>query len=194
MRITELSLDFELTKDTHTSPLPASYGVSFVTNFVRNKYRKISRVSRITAKLRNLSNNKIVVFWLLHFYMGHFIDIHYSDVIMETMTSQITSLTIVYSTVYSGADVRKHKSSPSLAFVRGIHRWPVNSPHKWPVTRKMFPFDDVIIICQKMDIRLLACVHVRLGVILLLVNTLKPEQNGRHFADDMFIFFLRKIV
>ena len=47
-------------------------------------------------------------------------------------------------TVYSGADQRKHQSSTSLAFVRGIHRWPVNSPHKWPVARKMFPFDDVI--------------------------------------------------
>ena len=69
---------------------------------------------------------------------------HYDDVIMTTMASQITSLTIVYSTVYSGADQRKHQSSASLAIVRGIHRWPVNSPHKWPVTRKMFPFDDVI--------------------------------------------------
>ena len=46
---------------------------------------------------------------------------------------QITSLTIVYSTVYSGADQRKHQSPASLAFVRGIRRWPVNSPHKWPV-------------------------------------------------------------
>ena len=63
---------------------------------------------------------------------------------MGTMASQITSLTIVYSTVYSGADQRKHQSSASLAFVRGIHRSPVNSPRKWPVTRKMFPFDDVI--------------------------------------------------
>ena len=68
----------------------------------------------------------------------------YDDVIMGTMASQITRLTIVYTTVYSGADQRKHQSSASLAFVRGIHRWPVNSPHKWPVTRKMFPFDDVI--------------------------------------------------
>ena len=41
-------------------------------------------------------------------------------------------------------DQRKHQRSASLAFVRGIHRGPVNSPHKWPVTRKMFPFDDVI--------------------------------------------------
>ena len=63
---------------------------------------------------------------------------------MGAMASQIASLTIVCSTVYSGADQRKHQSSASLAFVRGIHRWPVNSPHKWSVTRKMFPFDDVI--------------------------------------------------
>ena len=52
----------------------------------------------------------------------------YSDIIVGPMASQITSLTIVYSTVYSGADHRKHQSSASLAFVRGIHRWPVNSP------------------------------------------------------------------
>ena len=63
---------------------------------------------------------------------------------MSAMASQITSLTIVYSTVYSGADQIRHQSSVSLAFVRGIHRWPVNSPQKGPVTREMFPFDDVI--------------------------------------------------
>ena len=67
---------------------------------------------------------------------------HYDDVIMGAMASQITSLTIVYSTVYSDADQRKHQISASLAFVFGIHRGPVNSPHKWPVTRKMF--HDVI--------------------------------------------------
>ena len=65
---------------------------------------------------------------------------HYCDVIMGVMASQITNLTIVYSTVHSGADQWKHQSSASLAIVR----WPVNSPHKWPVTRKMFPFDNVI--------------------------------------------------
>ena len=69
---------------------------------------------------------------------------HYSDVIMSAMASQINSLTIVYSTVYSGTDQRKLRSSAPLGFVRGIHRWPMNSPHKRPVTRKMFPFDDVI--------------------------------------------------
>ena len=63
---------------------------------------------------------------------------------MGAMASQSTSLTIVYSTVYSGADKRKHHISAALARVRGIHRWPMSSPHKWAVMRKMFPFDDVI--------------------------------------------------
>ena len=69
---------------------------------------------------------------------------HYSDVIMGVMATQISSLMIVYSTVYSGANQRNHQRSASLAFVRGIHQWPVNSPHKGPVTQKKFPFDDVI--------------------------------------------------
>ena len=70
--------------------------------------------------------------------------IHCIDIIMSAMASQITSITIVFSTVYLGADHRKHQSSASLAFMRGIYRWPVNSPHEGPVTRKMFPFDNVI--------------------------------------------------
>ena len=64
---------------------------------------------------------------------------HYNDVIMSAMSFLITSLTIVYSSAYSVADQRKHQSSASLAFMRGIHRWPVNSPHKGPATPKMFP-------------------------------------------------------
>ena len=63
---------------------------------------------------------------------------HYSDVIMSAMAYHITSLTIVYSTVYSGADQRKHQSSVSLAFVRGIHRWPVNSRTDGQWRRKCF--------------------------------------------------------
>ena len=69
---------------------------------------------------------------------------HYRDVIMGSIVSLITSLTSVYSTVHSGADQRKHQSSASLAFVWGIHRIPVNSSHKWPVTRNMSPLVDVI--------------------------------------------------
>ena len=85
--------------------------------------------------------------WLIYHWCNSptlFSYFHYGDVIMGAIASQITSFTIVYSTVYSDADQRKHQSSASLAFVRLIHRGPVNSPHKWTVTRKMFPFDDVI--------------------------------------------------
>ena len=46
--------------------------------------------------------------------------------------------------LFQGANPRKHRSSASLAFVWEIHRSPMNSPQKGPVTRKMFPFDDVI--------------------------------------------------
>ena len=106
---------------------------------------------------------------------------HYSDVIMGPMAFLITSLMIVYSTVYSGVDQRKHQSSASLAFVRGIHRGLVNSPHKWPVTQKMFPFDDVIIIWTtdgSVDWHIYVSWPGR-------VNTLRLRQNGHHFADDI---------
>ena len=79
---------------------------------------------------------------------------HYDDVIMSSLASQITSLTVVYSTVYSRGDQRKHQSSASLTFTWGIHRGPVNSPHKGPVTRKLFPFDDVIMLIQIMARRM----------------------------------------
>ena len=69
----------------------------------------------------------------------------FRDVIMSLMASQITGVLVVYSTVCSGADQRKHQSSASLGSTRGILQWPVNSPHKGPVTRKMFPLDDVIV-------------------------------------------------
>ena len=82
------------------------------------------------------SNNSVMKTWKTVY--------HYNAVMMSAMASQITSVTIVYTTVFWGADQRKYQSSASLAFVWGIHRWPVNSPHKGPVTRKMFPFDDVI--------------------------------------------------
>ena len=68
---------------------------------------------------------------------------HYTDVSTRAMVSQITGFLIVCSTICSHADQRKHQSSPSLAFVRRVHWWLVDSPHKGPVTRKMFTFDDV---------------------------------------------------
>ena len=112
-----------------------------------NFWFRVAKISYKTVTLHFLStmigNECIYDFLYLRLIWNRLI-FHYGDVIMGNMASPITSLTIVYSTVYSGADQRKHQSSASLAFVRGIHRGPVNSPHKWPVTRKMFPFDDVI--------------------------------------------------
>ena len=98
------------------------------------------------------------------------IPMHYSDVIMGTIASQITSLTIVYSIVYSDADQRKHQSSASLAFVRGIHRGTGNSPHKWPVTRKMFPFDDVIL-CKSWIITGLYIMAMSAWILINIVNS-----------------------
>ena len=70
-----------------------------------------------------------------------------------TMASQITGVFMICSTVGSDTDQRKHQSSASLAFVWGIHRWPVNSAHKRPITRKMYPFNDVIMTL------ILQCLH-----------------------------------
>ena len=70
------------------------------------------------------------------------IKIHYSDVIMSTIASQITSLTIVYSTVYSGADLRKYQGSASLAFLV-TSEFPAQRASN---TKKKFPFDDVIML------------------------------------------------
>ena len=85
---------------------------------------------------------------------------NYSDVIISTMASQVTGVSVDYSSVCSGADQRKHQSSTSLAFVMGIHRWPVNSLHKGPVRRKMFPFDDVIMLMKTSES---ACDHTEQG-------------------------------
>ena len=148
---------------------------------------------------------------------------HYNDVIMGMMASQITSLTIVYSTVYSGADQKKHQSSASVAFVRGIHRWPVKSPHKWPVTQKMLPFDDVIMKFARKDLiyhQFCACwwlainvmtkvhgwqrtasayIYIYMYIYISVYPTLKscpPIQNDRYFADDVFkcIFMISNFI
>ena len=71
---------------------------------------------------------------------------HYNDGIRSAIASQMTGISIVSSTLCSGADRRKHQNSASLAFARGIHRWPADSSHKGPATRKMFPFDGVIMV------------------------------------------------
>ena len=105
--------------------------------------------------------------------------LHYNDVIISAMASQITSLTNVYSMVYSGADQRKHQSFASLASVRGIHLWPVNSPHKRPVTRKMFPFDDDI-----MEPKLTYCpLDPQVKVMIKLLSKYKHFLSWHVFED-----------
>ena len=107
-------------------------------------------LSPVQILIKILSDRIIFVFsWYREAFpkfngLLHLQILYNNDVIMGAVMYQITSFTIVYSTIDSNADQRKHQSSASLAFVRGIHRGPVNSPHKWPVTRKMFAFDDVI--------------------------------------------------
>ena len=105
-------------------------------------------IQRSNATQLIISKDKSIIPRCVVMTLPYFCEIslllHYTDVTMSPMASQITSLGIVYSTVYSGSDQRKHQSSASLAFVRRIHRGPVNSPQKWPVTQKMFSFDDVI--------------------------------------------------
>ena len=105
------------------------------------------RWSRCTPlQSKRLAFGRMLCCWMSNFIALLIRTIHYNDAIMGAMASQITSLAIVFSTVYSDADQRKHQRSASLSFVRRIHRRPVNSPHKWPVTRKMFPFDDDIML------------------------------------------------
>ena len=120
---------------------------------------------------------------------------HCNDIIMDAMASQITSLAIVYATVYSDTDQRKHQSSASLGFVRGIHRSPVNSPHKWSVTWKMVPFDDVIM-CKGSRVltqRAVTNVTNRYNVFifyplrLYCVNpTVQINQRGSDLTYDLF--------
>ena len=71
--------------------------------------------------------------------------IHCSDFIMSTMAFQITGVSIVCPTVCSGANQRKHQISASLAICEGNPPVTDGFPHKGQVTRKMFPFDDVIV-------------------------------------------------
>ena len=107
---------------------------------------------------------------------------------MGAMASQITSLTIVYAAVYSGADQRKRDSSASLAFVREIHRWPVNSPHKWPVTRKMFPFDDVIMrLVPLLHCCIVVSQSINQGMFQIGENPVYLKQLPEHITDP-YIF------
>ena len=98
------------------------------------------------SAINNMAADDLATLWAKEsaapLFTSFYID-HYIDVIMGAMTSQITSLTTVFSAVDSGADQRKYQSSASL-YLSDIHREPVHFQHKGPVTRKIFPFDDII--------------------------------------------------
>ena len=138
--------------------------VKWVQRSYRNNPYNVDRSREISSAI--LNNMRVNAFK------------HYSDVIMSTMSYQITSLPIVYSIVYSGVDQRKHQSSASLVFVRGIHRWPVNSPHKGPVTRKMLPFDDV------MNKR--SCEQIKVNLVSYAINVFKTyDAEARLFIGKV---------
>ena len=117
---------------------------------------------------------------------------HYNDVIRGAIASQIASLTIVYSIVYSDADQRKHQSSAPPAFVRGIHRSPVNSPHKWPDTRKMFLFDDVIMIFRDWRTKSLAGILSDNVSLMSTSNQLNPSAIS--WQSDLMLPFVRNLL
>ena len=122
---------------------------------------------------------------------------HYTDVIMRSMASQINGVSIVFSTVCLGADQRKHQSSAALAFVRGIHWWAVNSPHKGPVTRKKVPFDDVIMISFWNTNAVTSFERLKLPAIRLFVQDLfednKKENNKSPHRSGKFCSIRMKI-
>ena len=111
-------------------------------------------------------------------YRCHILVVQYNNVKTSVLAPQMTSLTILYSTVYSGAQQRNHQSSASLASVRGIHRWPVNSPYKGPQTWKILPFDDVLMIIAAVN-GYVVCEggHCPLSVTLQLLSVMTRNHN-----------------
>ena len=125
---------------------------SFPADTLNSEVKIRRRIETVWINMKVDGTNFVDIRSKLWMYI--MVSTHYRDVLMGAMASQITSLTMVYWTVYSGADQRKHQSSASLAFMRGLQRGPVNSPRKWPVTRKIFKFDDVI-----MKVTYFLCLH-----------------------------------
>ena len=99
---------------------------------------------------------------------------------ISTVASQINGVSMVYLTGCSGADQRKHRNSASPTFVRGIHRWPVNSPHNEPVTRKMFPFDDVIMCHLVFHLSYVLSIHKSINL------PIKPSFIHSYPCDDKY--------
>ena len=133
---------YDFTKGNVSSISPSGANLSDLFSLQNTKYFNQNMYTKIWSA--NGSHLCCPGLNALTFHCRSCIYTHYIDVIVSDMVSQITGASIVCSTVCSGIDQRKHQSSAPLAIEMEIHRWPVNFPHKGPVTRKMFPFDDVI--------------------------------------------------
>ena len=124
-KTSEIGNTFSISKKTHCLLITWQYALAFINCWFSEG-----------VGLMFVGSNLLLQLMLVY---------HYDDVMVSAMPSQITTLTIVHSTVYPGADQRKHpRCSAPMAFLPGIHRWPMISTHKGPVPRKMFPCDDVI--------------------------------------------------
>ena len=103
---------------------------------------------------------------------------------MSANASQITDFSIVYSTVCSGADQRKHQSSALLVFEKGLHPWPVNAPHTDPVILKMFPFDDVSVRSDKPDLQcIIALTSIAIWMKSFIIQCLAITFSEKQFAN-----------
>ena len=130
-------------------------GIFLVMSVSRNtlKAHKLAIVSKISFRILNFNtSHNIWILLSISIYSGNIKPIsalfsllydNFHDCTFQSVLSRLYDWT---RCVYTGTDQRKYQSSASLAFVRGNHRWLVNSPYKGPVTRKMFPFDNVFII------------------------------------------------
>ena len=118
--------------------------------------------------------------WLVSHETFLTVEEQYSDVIMSAMASQITGVSIVCPTACSGANQRKRQSPASLAFVRGIYRW--------PVARKKFPFDDVImnyvILVAFKSAHSIALNNIGIQCLRLSMNTLGDFESFSSIATD----------
>ena len=127
--LTNLNSDEKIIRETCVSLVRMYFSQFAAISCLSNEGTKDTPIAPVSVVSMNSISSYID--FCLYYAM------HYSDVTMSTMASQISGVLIVCSTVFLGAEQRKHQSFASLASVRGIHRWPME-------TWKMFPFDDVI--------------------------------------------------
>ena len=121
-------------------------------------------------------HNQFIKLYMLHIQHKSYESLQWNH--MDGMTCQITGKFTVCSTASSGVHQIKHQILALLACVRGIHRWPVGSPHKGPVTQKMFLFDDVTVMYDT-DIFLLWKIHVPIRLWTLVGA---PPTGDHHLA------------